>query len=640
MLTTLREKLSGWVAKVIFGLLIFVFSFFGIESYFMARTASYVAKVGKSEISQQQLQDALNRARQQMAQSGQKLDPTVLESTAFKLQVLDTLIDRDLLQQAGSQLGVMISDAQLRQTIAALPYFQVDGHFDPATYQATLGGMGMTAEAFQDSVRSDLAVQFLPQAISASAIATPADLDNFIRIAMQTRDFRYALLPTPGPTDANVSVADIKSYYVAHSAAFMTPEQIAVHYIEVNAATLPPPPVPDDASLRALYARQKDRFVLPEQRLASHILVALPANATPAQQKAALARAEKIDALARAPGASFAKLAEQYSDDLGSKRQGGDLGWIRKGDTDKAFQSALFAMQKGEISAPVLSPEGYHIIDLRDIRAGRAKTFAEARPELLTQAEKDARDHAFSRVAGKLTDLIYQDPTSLDTAAKTLDLPIQTTPLFSRKGGAGIAANPKVIEAAFSSQVLKDRNTSDPINLGKDDVVVVHLAEFKPAAPQPLAVVSDQIRSDILAARADAAARAQARKLEAALAKGGDLTALAAEVGASVQSARDVGRNGGDPANAKLDPALLKQVFLMPQPMVGKPSVAQMDLGQGRYALVALDAVHPGDPAKLPTQLRQMYLDQLKQIYAQAAASGFIAALRQHTAVKIDTSRM
>ena len=640
MLTTLREKLSGWVAKVIFGLLIFVFSFFGIESYFMARTATYVAKVGKSEISQQQLQDALNRARQQMVQSGQKLDPTVLESPAFKLRVLDTLVDRDLLQQAGSQLGVMISDAQLRQTIAALPYFQVDGHFDPATYQATLGGMGMTAEAFQDSVRSDLAVQFLPQAISASAIATPVDLDEFIRIAMQTRDFRYALLPTPAPADTNVSAAEIKSYYVAHSAAFMTPEQVAVHYIEVSAATLPPPPVPDDASLRALYARQKNRFVLPEQRLASHILIALPANATPAQQKAALAKAEKIDALARAPGADFAKLAERYSDDLGSKRQGGDLGWIRKGDTDRAFQSALFAMHKGEISPPVLSPEGYHIIDLRDIRAGRAKVFSEARPELLVQAEKDARDHAFSRVAGKLTDLIYQDPTSLDTAAKTLNLPIQTTPLFGRKGGAGIAANPKVIEAAFSSQVLKDRNTSDPINLGKDDVVVVHLAEFRPAAPQPLATVSDQIRSDILAARAAAAARAQAQKLEAALARGGDLATLAAEVGAGVQSASDVGRNGGDPASAKLDPVLLKQVFLMPRPAAGKPSVAQMDLGQGRYALVALDAVHPGDPAKLPAQLRQMYLDQLRQVYAQAAASGFIAALRQHTDIKIDASRM
>lgn len=640
MLTTLREKLSGWVAKVIFGLLIFVFSFFGIESYFMARTATYVAKVGKSEISQQQLQDALNRARQQMVQSGQKLDPTVLESPAFKLQVLDTLVDRDLLQRAGTRLGVMISDAQLRQTIAALPYFQVDGHFDPTTYQATLSGMGMTAEAFQDSVRSDLAVQFLPQAISASAIVTPADLDAFIRIAMQTRDFRYALLPTPVPADTAVSTAEIKSYYVAHSAAFMTPEQVAVHYIEVNAAALPPQTVPDEASLQALYAKQKDRFVLPEQRLASHILIALPANATPVQQRAALAKAEKIDALAKAPGANFAKLAEQYSEDLGSKRQGGDLGWIRKGDTDRAFESALFAMHKGEISAPVLSPEGYHIIDLRNIRPGRAKTFAEAQPQLLAQAQKDARERAFSSVAGKLTDLIYQDPTSLATAAKTLNLPIQTTPLFTRKGGTGLAANPKVIEAAFSSQVLKDRNTSDPINLGKDDVVVVHLAEFKAAAPQPLVAVSDQIRTDILAARAAAAARAQAQKLETALAKGGDLAALAAQVGSSVQSASDIGRNGGDVTSAKLDPALLKQVFLMPQPAAGKPSVARVDLGQGRYALVALDAVHPGDPAKMPAQLRQMYLDQLKQVYAQAATSGFIAALRQHTDIKIDASRM
>jgi peptidyl-prolyl cis-trans isomerase D len=260
----------------------------------------------------------------------------------------------------------------------------------------------------------------------------------------------------------------------------------------------------------------------------AHILIKLPAKPTAEQKQAALAQAEKVDALAKAPGADFAKLAEQYSDDLGSKRQGGDLGWLQKGDAGPEFQTALDKLKKGEVSAPVLTSDGYHIIDLRDVREGHAEAFAQVRDQLATEAAKSAREDAYRDVGGKLTDMIYNDPTSLKPAAQKLGLTIQTTPLFGREGAkTGIAANPKVVKAAFSDIVLVQGNTSDPIDLGDNHMVVIHVDKHVAGAPKPLAEVTDAIKQAIVQARVDASAKTIADAAFAKLQAGTKLDTLA-----------------------------------------------------------------------------------------------------------------
>ncbi len=171
---------------------------------------------------------------------------------------------------------------------------------------------------FEDEVRSSLAVQLLPAAINDSTIASDAQLDQFLKLLSQRRDLRYFLLPRPALEDSTVSDAEIEAWYKAHQADYMNPEQVSLKYVEVVGADLPLAAEPSDDELRKRYASEKQRFVQPEQRLVSHILINVPANATPEQQKAALAKAEKIAAEAN-PG-DFAKLAEQDSQDLGSRR--------------------------------------------------------------------------------------------------------------------------------------------------------------------------------------------------------------------------------------------------------------------------------------------------------------------------------
>jgi len=631
MLTLLRDKLSGWFAKILFGILIFVFAFFGIEGYFVASHATWVAKVGGQQIGGQEFQDALNRARQQQLQNNPQLDPKFLDGNVFKQDVLEGLIQRQLLINLGSKLGTAVPDSLLRREIAQVPQFQVDGKFDPATYTAVLSANGLTPERFQEMERGDLSVQLLPQALGDGSIVTQSEVDGYLRLIGQTRDFSYVDLPVPQVTPSTVSAVEIGAYYKAHAQEYMSPEQVAVQYVDLSVDNVPAPPAPSAAELRALYAKNQSHFIVPSQYEVSHILIALPKNATPVQKAAALAQARKVDAMAHAPGANFAALAKQYSDDLGSKNQGGSLGWLGLGDTDPAFQAAMVALKPGQISAPVLTSDGYHIIELQAERAGATKPFAEVKDALTADYIKQARSKEYSHIAGKLIDAIDSNPGSLEEAAKALNVPVQVSPLFARSGGTGLFADPKVTQAAFSGQVLKDNNTSDPINLSPEHLVLLHLARHVPAQPLPLAAVSAKIQATILAQRVAAAAGRQADALLARLKAGTALDILAKSVGASVQ---DI--HAATPGMPNLDPALLTAVFKLAAPAPGKSVRSAVDLGHGSYALVQLDAVHPGDVSKLPPEQREFIAAQLRQMQSGASVQAFLDALRR--AAKIETA--
>jgi peptidyl-prolyl cis-trans isomerase D len=512
MLQAIRNMFKSWIVIAIFGVLVVVaFLFFGIEGYFSQSNATWVAKVDGHEVSQQDFTTAFNNYRQQQLNSpGNTMDPADFQKPEVKEAVLKQVVNRQLLLNENDQLGIKVPDAAVREQIASYPVFQVNGKFDTSSYLAWLAQQRKSADQFEDEVRSDLATRQLPEAIIATAFATKAEAEAFLRLELQQRDFSFVDLPPPAPTpeQGNVSDAEIAGYYKAHQSEFMTPEQVAVNYIDLDAATMKVTPDLSDKALEARYDKEKARFVSPPQWEVAHILIKLPPKASAADKQAALAKARKVEALAKAPGADFAKLAEEYSDDLGSKRQGGDLGWLSKGDAGPEFQAALDKMKKGGISDPVLTSDGYHIIDVRDLREGHSQSFAEVRDQLAAEAKKDARKDTYQDVGNKLTDMIYNDPTSLKPAAQKLGLTIQTTPLFGRDGGkSGIAANPKVVKAAFSDMVLVQGNTSDPIDLGDDHMVVIHVDKHVPAAPKPLDQVRDQIHHEIVQQRVDASAK-------------------------------------------------------------------------------------------------------------------------------------
>ncbi|WP_049621471.1 SurA N-terminal domain-containing protein [Frateuria defendens] len=634
MLQALRNKLHGWPSIVVLGICVFAVAFFGIESYFMSQADTYVAKVGKHEISQQQLQERLNRLRQDdSARLGDSFDASIYEQPAMKQRVLDAMIDQQLLTKANDDLGMRVPDQAVRDMIANIPAFQVNGQFDAGTYRSALASAGQTPASFESDVRSSLAIQMLPNAIAAGTVITEADMDRFLNLRLQRRDLRYFTLPRPALTDSKVADADIDAYYKAHQADFMNPEQVTVNYLEVDGSALKPPAPPTEDELRKRYAEEKQRFVQPEQRLVSHILINVPKNATPAQQKAALAKAEQVAGEARPD--NFAKLAAQDSDDLGSKRQGGDLGWLEKGVTNAAFDEALFGLQKGQVSKPVLSDEGYHILWLRDVRSGDVKPFEEVRGQLGQELANTARDRQYNELAGKLADKTYQNPSSLEPAAQALGLTIKDAGPFARQGGSGIAANPKVIAAAFSDDVLAQGNNSGLLEIGPGHAVVIHIDQHTPAAPRALAQVRDAIRQRVLDERVEAVAKKQAGDLLQRLRKGEDMTAVAASVGGGVQSVHEALRvQDGVPEPVR------NALFLLPHPEQGKSQFDSVAMLGGSYALLAVDKVQDADLSKISKEQRDALRQSMLKAYGGIATEGYIQALRKRTEITVARDRM
>ena len=629
MLRLLRGKVSKILVQIVLVLVTIGFSFFGVESYVQARVNTSVATVNGTEITQELFRERFGQYRQMMAQRlGEGVDLSILDQPQVKLGFLNQLIDEQALMGANEKLGIVVPAAAIREEIAKIPAFQNDGQFDPEQYKLALASIGKSPLSFEDEVRRNLAVRQLPLQLAASAIVTDADVDRYLRLRDQRRDFRYLKLDAPAAQSNEVSQEQIDAYFKEHQGEFMVPERVAIEYVELDASKIPFDETPDDSVLKERYEKEKARFVTAEQREASHILTKVGGNGSPDDQKAALAKAQDIERQLK-DGKDFATLAKEYSDDLGSKKQGGDLGWLDRGVTEEAFENALFALTKGEVSAPILGSEGYHIIKLDDVRPGKTRDFAEVRTELLKEYQSSERDRLYSEKAGRLTDLAYEDPTSLDGVARELGLTIQKAGPFARTGGDGVAANPAVIKAAFSDAVLVQKNNSDAVELGPNHIIVLRDTEHLPATPRPLAEVQGEVRARILAERVAQQARSHADALLAEVNQGKSLDAVAASAGAKVVDEKGIGRDA-----VNVDSAIVKAAFAMPRVEPGKPGHQLVELGGNAYALIELDAVTDGDPAKFDATTRAAARNTLQQNLGSATSEEFITSLRKNAKIQ------
>lgn len=384
MLQTLRDKTSGWIAPVILILLIVPFAFFGVENYFTQDVASHVAKVGDKEIGQEEFRARFEEFRNQMRQAmGEGFDSREFESAQNKRRVLDRLIDEELLRQAAERLGVTVSPMQMQKEIAQIPAFQVEGKFDSNQYRLVLASQGMTPRAFEERVRRDILLQALPTQLVATGFVTGDYVSRYLALRDQTRTFAYVELPSAGPESiGEITDADVKTWYDEHPEQYVSAETLGLEYIEIDGSKVDVPVTVDESTLRERYEEQKARFVVAEQRLASHVLIKVAPDADADAVKAAQAKAADLAARARVEGADFAALAKENSEDPGSKNTGGDLGWVEKGIFEPAFETALFAMQPNTVSDPVKTAEGWHVIQLREIKPETGKAFEAVRAEL------------------------------------------------------------------------------------------------------------------------------------------------------------------------------------------------------------------------------------------------------------------
>jgi peptidyl-prolyl cis-trans isomerase D len=584
------------------------------------------------DVTLEEFRTAFEQERQRLrAEQGDAFDPRQFESVDSKRAVLERLIDQRVQRLAAKRDGMIVSDQMVVQTIQEIPAFQVDGRFDPERYRLALASQNQSTAQFEQLVRDGLQSSLIAAGIGGSQFATASEVDRVLRLLGEQRDVSLLIAPAPPADAAAVSAAEIESWYKAHPADYRAPESVDIEYVELMASAMPAPAPADEATLRQRFAQEQAKFAAAEQRLASHILVSVPAGADAATTKAAEQKAQQLATQARAPGADFAALAGASSDDAGSKASGGDLGWIQKDMMPKPFEDALFAMQAGEIRGPVKTEAGWHVIQLREIKAGQQGSFEEARESLAREQLDADRDRAFNELSTKLVDLVYKNPTSLAPAARQVNLPVQKLGPITRTGGEGLAANPAVKRAAFSDALIQDGTVSDPIEIAPGHVVLIRVTRHAPEAARPLAQVRDAV---IAAVRADRTRKAAEQRGDALLARvraGETLEAIAAaEQLPPPDNIPSVPRGAPIPT-----PEVSEAMFAATPPAPGKPSAGRVVLEDGRVALFVLNKVTPGDVASAPLDRRLGLQQQLSTLGGNDDVEALVKALRRGMKVSV-----
>jgi peptidyl-prolyl cis-trans isomerase D len=650
MLQAIRDKTSGWVATIVLGLIMVTMMFFGIENYMQRRPDDYLVRVEGPrkvfgllagqvrDINERQFRESFDRARNsERAAKGKDFDAAGFETPANKRKVLDDMIDDALMALAAERAGIVASDSMVQHAIMDEKAFQgANGKFDKTQYALTLQSINMTAQKYQDSVREDLVSRLLPRELAVTEFAGNAELDSYLKLSRQTRDVRFLEVPPPAPPAAPPAEADVQAWYASHGSEYRSPESVSVEYVEIDANTMAVDTVADEEGLRKKYEENKAKYGTQDQRMASHILVAVPEKATPAQDAAALAKAKSLASQARVPGADFAALAKANSDDVGSKDSGGDLGPVEKGVFGDAFDAAFFKLQPGQVSDPVRLPDGYHVIWYRQLVPGNAKTFEEVKPELEAEYQSSERERLFNDLTGKLMDRISDDQTALVGAAQELKIPVQRSGLFSRNAGEGIAALEPVRKAAFADAQKTDRLVSDLIELEPNHVVVLHVLEVKPSAPIALAAIHDKVLADLVADREAKEAKTHAEALLARVKKGESLEAIGTEVNRPVSNVPNITRQAPNPQLAPL----VDTAFRLARPQAGKQDYALAKLDGTHYAIVGVTAVKEGDLTGLDAATRANLLKQLAGARGAVEARAYIGQLRKQYKITIAEDRL
>src|SRR5213080_3153919 len=594
MLQRIGDALKGqkWLAYLVLGALAVVFAAWG--AYGVVNLSfggsNYAAEANGSKISLEEARDAWLRQQTQWQQrlGGAEIPPPLREK--LQDQVLEGLIGRALLTQRTRDLGYRVSQDALREAVHSEQAFQVGGQYSPEAAKAALAQAGISLQTYEQDLRTQVQRVQLEGGIRASDFLTPLELTRLTDLEEQEREVRYLVLPLERfKSAAGVDEAAVQAYYQAHQAQYMTSESARLQYAELRLEALAAQQSVSDADLHAAYEKSRSRLEVPEKRHARHILI------TGKDDAAALA--QQVLAQAKA-GKDFGDLAKQYSQDPGSAKNGGDLGWAERSSFVAPFADALFGMHVGEIKGPVKTQFGYHIIRLDEIQAGKSKSFEEARSDLEAQLKRDRATDRFGEIQERLQTKASEPGADLKALAQEFNLQAGEMPTFVKGAGApplGLA--PPLQELIFADPPLAVGRLGGPVLLGDDRLAIVKVLEHRKARPKPLAEVRESIVAALTQSRATTLALAAAKAARQKLEGGASFDAVAQELKVSAEPAHFVGRQ--DPS---IPAPVREAVFAVPRP-AGKPVFRELSLSDGGAALVEVTRVRTAAAHDEETQI-------------------------------------
>ena len=622
MLQNIRDNSQGWIAKTIIGVIVALMALTGFDAIFQATTSrNDAAKVNGEEISQNELSQAVDMQRRQlMQQLGKDFDASLLDEKMLRESALKGLIDRKLLLQGAENSKFAFSEAALDQVILQTPEFQVDGKFSSERFDQVIRQLGYSRMQFRQMLAQEMLIGQLRAGLAGSGFVTDAQVLAFARLEKQTRDFA-TLNVKADPAAVKLTDDEVKAYYDEHAKEFMTPDQVIIDYLELKKSSFFDQVAVKDEDLQAAY--QKEIANLSEQRRAAHILIEVNDKVTEAQAKAKI---EEVQARL-AKGEKFEALAKEFSQDPGSANNGGDLGYAGPGVYDPAFETALYALAKDQVSAPVRTDFGFHLIKLLGVEAPEVPTLASLKDKLTRDLKTQQVEQRFVEATKQLEDSSFES-SDLAQPAQDLKLTIHTSKPFGREGGEGVAANRAVLAAAFSPEVLDEGANSTAIELDPETVIVLRAKEHLKPTQLPLESVSAAIRGQLAKEHASAAAKTKADELIASLREGKTPLDKAIDgQGWKVTTAATRAQEG-------IDPTVLQALFRMPKPAAkDKPTFSSVTLADGSLVIVRLNGVNE---AAAPTEEEKA---QYRRFLASRIGQQDFAAYRKQLEAEADIKR-
>jgi len=631
MLQEIRDRAQGVIAWVIVVLISVPFALWGIQDYLGGGGNQIVADVDGSEISQQEMDTAVQNYRISLRrQLGANYRPDLINDAQMREDVLSRLIQQRLISEQKQHLKLSVGDETIKQQIRMIPAFQRNGKFDRQSFDQLLAQQGQTEASLVQSLRFELESKIVSNAIQSTGFITDSAFDEQIRLRLQKRDLRYLSIPYSLFEDQQTITEEaVTDWYESHKQDYIEPEKVRLAYIELTPAAAGAAIEPFDEELRTLYAETEQQYVTEEQRRAAHILLELKSDADDEQVAAVMQKAQSLLQQIK-QGADFAEIAKQESADPGSAKQGGDLGFFEKGMMADEFDKVVFALEKGQLSEPVQTSFGIHLIKLLDIRPSSGQTFEQALPKLREAYIEAESDRRFYDLAEEMANLVYEAQDNLDSSAKELGIEVKNTDWISRKQGEGIGQQAAVRAAAFTDDVLQQGNNSEIIELAADHLLAVRVIDHQDAQPKSLATVHDEVVEQLKQQSARKQALNVAQKLADEFAAGKSLDEYAAHDDYILKSPGYSTRT-----TAGIDREILQTAFKMPKPENDIPLFRAISQPTGDAVVVAVYGVQEGEPSDLDKRSLEAIREAAARTQAQDDYSNMLGLLKDQADIKI-----
>jgi len=622
MLRSIRDNVKGKAAKVILGIMIVPFVFFGVGSLVDGGGVSDVLTVNGETVDQNELLLEMQLVRNQMlSQMGDNPDYSQLTEEVLAPVAIESLTRKTLITQAMADMSMGVPELMVEKLITSTPNFQVDGRFSVDLLNSFLANQRVTLPLLKARIANDIKERQLGVGLAISNFSAPFSSQILIDIFNESRDVNWLKLPVIDVTkDIAVSDEDTKSYYEANKADYVSEQQVVVEYIELRRENLYAPV--SDEQVQAEYTLQSEQFDSNESRSVAHIL--LEVNDEQTKEKA-LERMAALK-LRLAAGESFAEVAKSVSQDGGSAEEGGALGYAQQDGTyPEAFENAIFALALNEVSEPIETDAGLHLVTVNDIDANDMPTIDQAREEIIEQLQIRSAQAKYVAILEQAADLAF-NAADLDEPAKMLDLVVSTSTALNRNGPvlsantASLLNDKRILTAAFSNDVLVDGVNSDMIELAPDHSVILRVKEV--FEPRQLAFdeVVAQITPIVLREKASAQLQLIEQTITADIAQGSTLDEAAERAGYTA-SLSTLSRNSTDVA---FD--LLKASFEAPRESKAGEEVLSLVSDSGDVYLYSIVSVVTKEDQSSEKE-KQLFLQQLQNIVGQQDVVTYMQAL-------------